>query len=130
MDFESYYRFVLALGFVLGLIWMATWAVKRFGVERNLTGQTGAKGKRLAIIEVQPLDARRKLVLLRRDSIEHLVILGASQELLVEAGIEAPGESPDLVKPRPSQAATGEAGGLGVFRIGSGLDAWRKRKAS
>lgn len=130
MDFESYYRFVLALGFVLGLIWMATWAVKRFGVERNLTGQTGAKGKRLAIIEVQPLDARRKLVLLRRDSIEHLVILGASQELLVEAGIEVPSETPDLVKPRPGQAATGEAGGLGVFRIGSGLDAWRKRKAS
>lgn len=130
MDFESYYRFVLALGFVLGLIWLASWAVKRFGIERNLTGPAGAKGKRLAVIEVQPLDARRKLVLLRRDTVEHLVILGNSQELLVEAGIAPPGEGIGAAGRQANQPSAGDISGPGDLRIPSGLEAWRKRKVS
>ena len=129
MDFESYYRFVLALGFVLGLIWLASWAVKRFGIEKNMTGPAGEKGKRLAIIEVQPLDARRKLVLLRRDTVEHLVILGNNQELLVEAGIAPPGKG-NGAEGRHNQPAAGDIPGPGGFRIASGVEAWRKRKVS
>ena len=130
MDFESYYRFVLALGFVLGLIWLASWAVKRFGVERNLTGPGGAKGKRLAIVEVQPLDARRKLVLLRRDKVEHLVILGNNQELVVEAGIAPCGEGTGAAARQANQAVAGDIAGPGNLRIPAGLEAWRKRTVS
>ena len=49
-----------------------------------------------------PLDARRKLVLLRRDATEHLVLLGAGQDLLLEAGIAAP------ETPGPGEAPAGE----------------------
>ena len=130
MDLESYYRFVLALGFVLGLIWLASWAVKRFGIERNLSGPAGAKGKRLAIIEVQPLDARRKLVLLRRDAVEHLVILGNNQELLVEAGIVPSGEAIGTTGKQPHKPAAEDTAVTEGPRIPAGLGAWRKRKVS
>ena len=121
MDLETYYRFVLALLFVLGLIGSAAWAIKRFGVERRLLGRAQGRRRRLSILEVQPLDARRKLVLLRRDTVEHLVLLSANQELLIESGIEAAeiSETPNVKS---------EAGGFPPISIG--LEALRKRKAS
>jgi hypothetical protein len=36
------------------------------------------------------VDAKRRLVLIRRDNKEHLVILGADRELLIESGTTAP----------------------------------------
>ena len=39
---------------------------------------------RLALVEVMPIDAKRRLVLFRRDEVEHLVILGQTTETLVE----------------------------------------------
>ncbi len=98
MDLDVYFKFVLALVFVLGLIGALAWAARRFGLGGKLTPNTG-RARRLAVVEVMPLDARRKLVLLRRDAAEHLVLLGAGQDLLLEAGIAAPetpgpGEAP------------------------------------
>ena len=41
------------------------------------------------MVETAAIDAKRRLVLLRRDGTEHLVLLGANTELLVESGIDA-----------------------------------------
>ena len=46
----------------------------------------------LALMEVTNLDARRRLVLLRRDDVEHLVILGPASETVVEKNITAVSE--------------------------------------
>ena len=89
MEFEIYLRFLLALVLVLGLIGALAWAVRRFGFAGQLTPNTG-KSPRLTVVEVKALDSRRKLVLFRRDGYEHLVLLGPSQDLLVEGGIPAP----------------------------------------
>jgi flagellar protein FliO/FliZ len=51
------------------------------------------------VVEVKTLDSRRKLVLLRRDGYEHLVLLGPSQDLLVEGGIPAPKEDIQNIRP-------------------------------
>ncbi|MDH3919588.1 MAG: flagellar biosynthetic protein FliO [Rhodospirillales bacterium] len=103
MDLDVYFKFVLALVFVLGLIGALAWAARRFGLGGKLTHNTG-RARRLAVVEVMPLDARRKLVLLRRDAAEHLVLLGAGPDLLVESGIAAPetpgpGEAPTEERP-------------------------------
>ena len=47
----------------------------------------GRKGSRLGISEYYELDATRRLVLLRRDDMEHLVILGGAQDIVIESGI-------------------------------------------
>ncbi|MDH3473902.1 MAG: flagellar biosynthetic protein FliO [Rhodospirillales bacterium] len=89
MDLGLYLKFVLALGFVLGLIAALAWVARRFGLGGRLVPNTG-QARRLAVVEVMTLDARRKLVLLRRDGREHLVLLGPSQDLLLEGGIAPP----------------------------------------
>ena len=77
MSFDTYWRFLLALLFVVALIAGCAWVARRFG----FAGRFGAPGgkRRLAIVEVLPLDGRRRLVLLRRDDVEHLVLLGIAQ---------------------------------------------------
>ncbi len=102
MEFNIYLRFMLALILVLGLIGGLTWAARRFGFGGQLTPNAG-KSPRLSVVEVRTLDSRRKLVLLRRDACEHLVLLGPNQDLHLEGGITAPREAARPV----SLAATG-----------------------
>jgi flagellar protein FliO/FliZ len=86
MSLDLYWRFLLALAVVVALIGILAWAARRFGL-----GQPGfAAGKgRLAIVEMRSVDAKRRLVLIRRDDTEHLVLLGADSALLIEGGIRA-----------------------------------------
>ena len=93
MELDLYFRFLLALVAVLGLIGAIAWAARRFGLGGKLIPNKG-KERRLAIVEVAALDSRRKLVLLRRDRKEYLVLLGSGQDLLLDAGIEAPSVMP------------------------------------
>jgi flagellar protein FliO/FliZ len=85
MGFESYLRLVVALAIVLGMIGGAAWIVRRFGWGHRLVARAGER--RLQVLEALPLDNKRRLVLLRRDGIEHLVLLGVSSDLLIEGGI-------------------------------------------
>lgn len=83
----EYIRFAIALLFVLGLIGGCAWLGKRMGLTARVRG--GPRAGRLSITEVQSVDARRKLVLIRRDDKEHLVLLNGERDLLIESGIEA-----------------------------------------
>ena len=101
MSLDLYTRFIVALAAILALLAAFAWLVRRYGVGGRTTG--GGK-RRLAIVEVAPIDAKRRLVLLRRDLTEHLVLLGPDSALLIEGGIAAlpPSSSPSA---EPSFAA-------------------------
>lgn len=86
MDFSTYFRFLVALIFVLALIGLIAWIARRFGFG-HVTVRPRGGARRLEIIETTAIDPKRRLVLLRRDGTEHLVLLGANTELLVESGI-------------------------------------------
>ena len=86
MELGDYTRFVLALVFVLALIGLLTWLVRRFGLAGRMPMNT-KQGRRLDVVEVAALDSRRRLVLVRRDRTEHLVLLGANADIVVERGI-------------------------------------------
>lgn len=110
LDLETYLRFVLVLVFVLALIGVLAWVAKRSGLMGRLTA-TRSGARRLSVVEVLPLDARHRLVLLRRDRVEHLVLMGPGDSLVVEPEIRRPqaGTEPELIgnEPRkPSQEAT------------------------
>lgn len=45
---------------------------------------------RLGVSEHIMVDSRRKLLLIRRDGVEHLVLTGGPVDLLIETGIRAP----------------------------------------
>ena len=89
-EFDIYLKFFLALLFVLGLIGGSAWLLKRFMLERG--APRPSKGRsRLEIVETRMIDARHKLVLLRRDTVEHLLILGPNQETVIENDIRQAG---------------------------------------
>ncbi len=57
---------------------------------RRLRGGTrGGRGTRLGINEFCEIDETRRLVLVRRDNVEHLVLIGGPQDLVIESGISA-----------------------------------------
>lgn len=78
---DGYLRFVFGLAAVLVMIVIAVWGAKRLGL--GTTTGFRAKGRRLALLEVMPLDQKRKLVLVRHDETDHLLLLGASHETLL-----------------------------------------------
>jgi flagellar protein FliO/FliZ len=93
MEFDGYLKFVLALAFVLGLIGVLAVILRRFGPGAvAMVPRRKGMARRLQVIEVATIDPRRRLVLVRRDDKEHLILLGANSELLIESGI--PGNSP------------------------------------
>lgn len=47
----------------------------------------GRRGQRLGISEYQELDQMRRLVLVRRDNVEHLILIGGPTDVVVESGI-------------------------------------------
>lgn len=85
MEWSDYLRFVIALAFVLGLIGLLAWAARRSGIVARPTVAGGTQ--RLAVLEVRPVDAKHRLVLIRRDDTEHLIMLGANSDLLIEGPI-------------------------------------------
>ena len=84
MGFDTYWRFALALAFVVALIGACAWVARRLGLAGRLAVRSGTR--RLTILEVLPLDAKRRLILLRRDEVEHLILLGHNSDLVIERG--------------------------------------------
>ena len=79
-------NFVIAFVVVLALIGAATWLVRRFGATRL---DAGARNRqpRLAVIDSAAVDGRRKLVIIRRDNVEHLLMIGGPTDVVVETNI-------------------------------------------
>lgn len=78
--------FVISFAFVLLLIGAAAWLVRRFGSTRV---DAAARGRqpRLAVIDSAAVDGRRKLVIIRRDNVEHLLMIGGPSDVVVETNI-------------------------------------------
>ena len=89
IEFETYFRFVLALIFVIGMICLLAWGAKRFGLVRGAVRTPGG-ARRLDVVEITAIDGKRRLALIRRDDVEHLVLLGATSELVIETDIKKP----------------------------------------
>jgi hypothetical protein len=80
-------QFFLAFIVVLGLIGVAAWLVRRLGAGR--LGGVGMRGRqpRLAVVDYASVDGRRRLILVRRDNVEHLVMIGGPSDIVVEPNI-------------------------------------------
>ena len=60
--------------------------------------------KRIHVVEQVAIDAKRKLILVRRDDVEHLVMTGGPIDIVIEGGIgarSASGESRKVSSPHP-----------------------------
>src|SRR5882672_11162828 len=102
--------FIFAFIAVLALIGVAAWLVRRFATNRLGTNTNRGRMPRLAVIDAAAVDGRRRLVLVRRDNVEHLLMIGGPSDIVVEQNIvrAVPVNAPrDL--PAPRAAGVSEA---------------------
>lgn len=60
---------------------------------------------RLAVIDAAAVDSRRRLVLIRRDNVEHLLMIGGPSDIVVEPNIVRASPAREQVPPRPLSTA-------------------------
>jgi flagellar biogenesis protein FliO len=77
----------IAILIVLALIGAVAWLVRRFSGGSIGSGGTRGRMPRLAVIDAAAVDGRRRLVLVRRDNVEHLLMIGGPTDVVVELNI-------------------------------------------
>src|SRR6201998_762630 len=109
--------FVLAFVVLLALIGFTPWLVRRFAGNRLGANANRGRMPRLAVIDAAAVDGRRRLVLVRRDNVEHLLMIGGPTDIVVEPNIvrampardqlpqrSAGAEAPPRIAPLPDAA--------------------------
>jgi flagellar protein FliO/FliZ len=92
---------MFSLGIVLVLIVLGLWGLKQL---TRASDRMGRKMQRLSVVDTATVDGKRKVVIIRRDNVEHVIMTGGPQDLLIESGIAVPEPAPQQAR-RPAQAA-------------------------
>jgi flagellar biogenesis protein FliO len=79
---------IAAILFVIALGALMVWAFKTFFGRPSTHGFLRPRERRLGVVETASVDQRRKLLLVRRDDVEHLVMIGGPVDMLIETGIK------------------------------------------
>ncbi len=103
------FAFSIAFLVTLALIGVTVWLVRQFRADR-LRGRAepGRQPRRLAVIDAARIDGRRRLMLIRRDNVEHLLMIGGAADVVIEpnivraVGAREPGRPP---APEPDRLA-------------------------
>lgn len=85
MDWLLYIKFLSGFVFVIALMLLLSWTLKKTGLSGAVLQRAGKR--RLKIVEFLPIDHKHRLVLVRRDDREHLLVLGPDSEAVIETGI-------------------------------------------
>jgi hypothetical protein len=90
IELSSAAQFVIAGVVIFILLALFALVLRRLaGGRLRVKGQGAARARqpRLGVIDIYDLDQQRQLVLLRRDNVEHLIMIGGPNDVVVEASI-------------------------------------------
>ncbi len=87
MNFLDLLRALFGLAFTLGLIGLAAWAARRYAPQlmARLNAERGER--RMTVVETLVLDPARRLVLVKIDDEERVLLLGEGKELIEPKGM-------------------------------------------
>jgi len=77
---EDTLRAIFALALTLGLFALGVYAVRRWG-PKGMLRLTLSTDRRMSVVESLNLDATRRLVLVRLDGVERVILLGEGREM-------------------------------------------------
>ena len=97
--------FILVFAAVLAVIGVVLWLVRRFAGNRLGANTQRGRMPRLAVIDAAAVDGRRRLVLVRRDNVEHLLMIGGPTDIVVEPNIVRAVAGREQLPYRPAGAA-------------------------
>lgn len=75
----------------LGVVMILVKIVRK--VSSGSFASSGNQRSRLAVMDAAEVDAQRRLVLVRRDEVEHLIMIGGPTDIVIEQNITGPGRS-------------------------------------
>ncbi len=81
---------------VLGLIGISALAARKLGLASATGGM--ARKRRLAIVETLAIDARRRAVIIKCDDTEHLIVLSATGETVIERNLDGVPQDDELTE--------------------------------
>lgn len=84
METISFTRLLLAWGVLLASLYALWWGLRRWGGLLGAIRPTNNPKRRLQLLESQALDPKRRLVLVRHDNTEYLLLLGANHEVVLQ----------------------------------------------
>lgn len=102
MDWMGLLRAVFALAIVLGMILALAWALRRYAPQLMGRLQAPRGRRRLQVVETLVLDPARRLVLVRLDDEERLILLGDGCELIEPRARPAKAATPEPIVEPPS----------------------------
>ncbi|MCZ7936227.1 flagellar biosynthetic protein FliO [Agrobacterium salinitolerans] len=80
---------VVGVGVALLILAIALWLLRRRSGSAPFIRGGRNRQPRLQVLDATAVDARRRLVLVRRDNVEHLVMIGGPTDIVIESGIGA-----------------------------------------
>lgn len=95
---------ILAVGLALAAFAAILWFLRNRPVAPLLTRSSKERQKRLSVIDATMIDARRRAVLIRRDNVEHLILIGGPADIVIESGIAPLGSVARNVAPAEQAA--------------------------
>ncbi|MFG1346819.1 flagellar biosynthetic protein FliO [Xanthobacter autotrophicus DSM 431] len=105
-------RVAVALAVIAALLGVTVVVMRRLAARGRANAGRGRSGPRLAVLDTVAVDQRRKLVLVRRDEVEHLLLIGGNSDLVVEPQITARDEAPPAaVSPPVNFGAVAQSSG-------------------
>jgi flagellar protein FliO/FliZ len=105
-DLPTAQKWVIAFGVILVLLVLLGLFARQIKDGRlRIKGQGGGRTRqpRLGVVDIHDLDRQRQLVLIRRDNVEHLIMIGGASDVVVETNIVRSGARAAI----PTQAEAG-----------------------
>ncbi len=106
-------QYVTIFAVIFAVLTVIVLAVRRFGggglVDAKRSGQRGRQ-PRLGIVDVYELDRQRQLILLRRDNVEHLLLVGGPNDVVIERNIQRGPQRDPSLRPEATPEPLAESG--------------------
>lgn len=79
--------YVAAFAVICVLLAVFAWVLRKVTGVTRVEGNGRGRQPRLGIVDTFPIDRQRQLVIIRRDSVEHLLLVGGTSDILIESNI-------------------------------------------
>ena len=86
MNALDLFRMVASLAVTLGIFGLGVWAMRRYGPALTKRLQAVRADRRLAVVETLMLDPKSRLVLVRVDGAEKLILIGEGRAIEMKPG--------------------------------------------
>jgi flagellar protein FliO/FliZ len=96
---QQLFALLLVFVAVFALLALAYWLVRQFRGGQRVSAAPRHGPSRVAVVGSAPIDARRRLIVIRRDNVEHLLLIGGGADMVIEPNIVRAADAARMTPP-------------------------------